>query len=62
MPQPNGPTVQLRVTGITVDSAGDSMVTVDANHPLAGKTLIFDLTLVGLQKGDGDQGGEQSTQ
>jgi peptidylprolyl isomerase len=31
---------------ITVVEVGDSTVTIDANHPLAGKTLIFDLELM----------------
>jgi len=33
--------VQVMVTDVTGDQ-----VTLDANHPLAGKDLIFDLTLV----------------
>jgi peptidylprolyl isomerase len=41
IPQENGATVIVTVTDIQ-----DDMVTLDGNHPLAGKTLIFDLELV----------------
>ncbi len=33
---------------VTVTDATDSTITIDANHPLAGKTLTFDLELVGI--------------
>lgn len=32
----------------TVTRLTDQKVTVDANHPLAGKTLIFDIELIGF--------------
>jgi len=31
---------------VTVTDVNESFVTIDANHPLAGKTLIFDLEVV----------------
>ena len=43
---PDGRIMQMTITDI--DSAGN--ITVDANHPLAGKTLIFDLTLVEIME------------
>lgn len=43
MTQANGSTVQVVVTA--VDAAH---VTLDANHPLAGKDLVFDITLVAI--------------
>ena len=40
---PDGQQIPFRVTEVTAD-----MVTIDANHPLAGEKLIFDLELVGI--------------
>lgn len=34
---------------VTVVEVGDEEVTVDANHPLAGATLNFDVTVVGVR-------------
>ena len=34
---------------ITVTDVTDTHVTLDANHPLAGETLIFDITLVEIK-------------
>jgi FKBP-type peptidyl-prolyl cis-trans isomerase SlyD len=39
---PNGPII-VKVIEVTDDS-----VTLDANHPLAGKKLIFDLEVMGI--------------
>jgi peptidylprolyl isomerase len=41
MTQPDGTTVTVVVTTIT-----ETQVTLDANHPLAGQDLIFDIMLV----------------
>jgi peptidylprolyl isomerase len=43
MKSPNGQIMRVIVTGIS-----DSEITVDANHPLAGKNLSFDIQLVGI--------------
>lgn len=43
MHQPNGAVFLVIVTDIS-----DTSVTLDANHPLAGKDLTFDLELVGI--------------
>ena len=40
---PDGSQIPLVVTEVTEDS-----ITVDANHPLAGQDLNFELTLVGI--------------
>ncbi len=41
MEQPDGTTMNVVITEMS-----DQKVTLDANHPLAGKTLIFDVELV----------------
>lgn len=41
--QPDGPSIVVTITDVK-----DSMVTLDANHPLAGKDLIFDIELVDI--------------
>jgi len=33
---------------VTVTAVTDSMLTLDANHPLSGKNLVFDIELVGI--------------
>ena len=35
-----------QVIPVTVTAVDDSTVTLDANHPLAGKDLIFDIELI----------------
>lgn len=44
---PDGQTAPMHV----VHTDDDSLV-LDANHPLAGQTLVFDLELVSIKKGD----------
>lgn len=44
MSQPDGRSVAVEITNVT-----ESKVTLDANHPLAGKTLVFDLELVEIR-------------
>ncbi len=41
IPQPDG-----RITRLTVTEVSDQKVTLDANHPLAGKDLTFDIHLL----------------
>ena len=41
MTRPDGTTLSVMITTVT-----ETQVTLDANHPLAGKDLIFDITLV----------------
>lgn len=43
LPQPTGETFWVRVTGVA-----EGEVTVDANHPLAGRTLRYELKLVAI--------------
>lgn len=42
---PDGRTVPVMIAGV-----GDDMLTLDANHPLAGKALTFELQLVSIDK------------
>lgn len=44
MQRPDGTPFTILVTGVKEDS-----VMVDANHPLAGKTLVFDVELVSIK-------------
>jgi FKBP-type peptidyl-prolyl cis-trans isomerase 2 len=41
--QTDGPTILVTITNVT-----DDEVTLDANHPLAGQDLIFDIELIEL--------------
>ncbi|MEM9389451.1 MAG: peptidylprolyl isomerase [Bacteroidota bacterium] len=43
MQQPNGQSVPVTVTQVQEDS-----ITIDANHSLAGKDLIFEIELIGI--------------
>ncbi len=45
-----------RVIPITVTEVTDTTVTLDANHPLAGQTLFFEIELVAISQ-DEKQGG-----
>lgn len=45
---PDGQVMMLMVTAV-----GDEEITVDANHPLAGKALTFDIELVSIGGGAG---------
>jgi peptidylprolyl isomerase len=42
---PDGNDIPVTITDVTSDT-----ITLDANHPLAGKKLIFDVELVNLKK------------
>jgi peptidylprolyl isomerase len=43
IPQPEGPPMNVAVTNVT-----ESEVTLDANHPLAGQDLMFDIALIDI--------------
>jgi FKBP-type peptidyl-prolyl cis-trans isomerase 2 len=44
---PDGNEIPVMITEVTPDS-----ITLDANHPLAGRKLIFDIELVSLKEGE----------
>ncbi len=44
MANQDGATIPVRIIAVT-----DATVTIDANHPLAGKDLIFDLELIDIK-------------
>jgi peptidylprolyl isomerase len=46
MQLPDGNQIPITITEVTPDS-----ITLDANHPLAGNQLTFEVELVGLEKG-----------
>ena len=48
----NGQTVPVLITAL-----GEDTVTIDANHPLAGRKLIFDIEVVDVAEGSGSPGG-----
>ena len=50
----NGQTVPVLITAL-----GEETVTIDANHPLAGRTLIFEIELIDVAENgtSGDGGG-----
>ncbi|MFB6247669.1 MAG: peptidylprolyl isomerase [Salinibacter sp.] len=48
----NGQTVPVLITAL-----GEDSVTIDANHPLAGRKLLFDIELLDVSEGEGGTGG-----
>ncbi|HEX8139940.1 MAG TPA: peptidylprolyl isomerase [Pyrinomonadaceae bacterium] len=50
---PDGQEIPVTITEVTKDS-----ITLDANHPLAGQKLIFDIELVKLKQGKPEQEAE----
>ena len=40
---------------VTVVKLGRFMVTVDSNHPFAGKTLTFDVDIIDVREGNADE-------
>ena len=52
----NGRVIQARVTEVSKD-----MVTIDLNHPMAGKRLNFDVEVVDVQPGEKGEGTAEKT-
>ncbi len=54
-----GQQLQLRLEDgrqvpVVVTKVEDGQVTIDANHPLAGKDLVFEIELISVDGGDGE--------
>jgi len=49
----NGQTVPVLITAL-----GEESVTIDANHPLAGRKLMFEIELIDVAEGQGGAGDE----
>ena len=49
-------TTQGQVVDVTVVEFDEKTVTIDANHPLAGQTLVFDIRLEEIDSGTGTDG------
>jgi len=49
----NGQTVPVLITAL-----GEDTVTIDANHPLAGRKLMFEIELIDVAEGQGGAGDE----
>ena len=47
---PGQPEGESQIVPVVVKAVTDQTITVDANHPLAGKTLEFDVLIVDLQR------------
>ncbi len=47
---PDQPSDQSQIVPVVITAVTDQTITVDANHPLAGKSLSFDVTVVEIQK------------
>jgi peptidylprolyl isomerase len=52
---PDGNEIPVTITEVTSDS-----ITLDANHPLAGRKLIFDVELLSLKQQDKEPGEAES--
>lgn len=57
-----GQQLQLRMQDgqtvpVVITDLGDESVTIDANHPLAGKKLIFEIELLDVEESEGGGGG-----
>ena len=40
---------------VTVVKVGHTMATIDTNHPMAGKTLVFDIEVVEVREASGEE-------
>ncbi|AEH60094.1 peptidylprolyl isomerase FKBP-type [Methanosalsum zhilinae DSM 4017] len=52
LPQP-GDVLMTQMGQLPVNDVNETHVKLDTNHPMAGKTLVFDVTVVSIEKGDG---------
>ena len=49
---PDQPQDQSSIVPVVISAVTDQTITVDANHPLAGKTLSLDVTVVAIRPAD----------
>lgn len=54
-----GEQIMTQMGPITVSDVNETHITLDANSPFAGKTVVFDITINSIKKGENTQNNEE---